>query len=1020
LKRLPEKIYALILFFLLIGPAGTFAQNINGTTGNYAFPQNRDNPYGIHSSVYNNQDIIDAYKKWYADCVTSSGAGGFLRLQRPNDSGLNLNSTVSEGIGYAMVIAVYMNDENLFDNIWKYEQLHLDGNKLMNWYIDASGATDGTGAATDADEDMAWALLMASRQWGGSGTLSGTYLNYAVSQINNIYATELNTGIPDGGDSFNPINASYFAPAYYREFASATGQTGWLTVAANCYTVLNNNLGQGYGNAANGLDSAWCTSAGVSTATNAAPYDYQYDACRTPFRMTEDYLWFGTPASQNYATLTSNFFSGVGAVSIVDGYYLNGTPHPHLPSLTVSQNPGTQSAAFVGPAGVGGMVNHNYQAFLDQAYQDLVGSKLLVGGTYYDESWTVMSLLMMSGNFLDYNLYTTPTPTPTLTAYAPLTIRVDAGSVTNVVDSAGATWYADQQFGGANTWGYDSTQKGSTSTYTSAITGAAAGQTPLYQTERWGNPLYRFTVPNGYYVVTLKFAENYDADSHNGGRVFSVAAEGQPAITNLDVYQTAGGEHKAYDVAVTLVVTDGELDLNFSSSVDSSEVDAIQVLRVATPPTPTMTATKTITPTNTPTIGSPTATMTGTPPTATATPTLTRTPTFTTTPSPTVTETLSPTATASASPTATLTKTFTLTPTPTSTPSLTKTVTATLTPTLTSSPTVTATVSQTVSATLTPSLTATASPTRTPTFSQTPTLTKTPTQTPSLTPSPTGTPSLTATYTTTVFPSATKTPTATFSATQSFTKTPTITRTSTPTPTASFTATPTASATPTPQATLSLSLSAAPSNVAPDDFMTYTIQLVVSNGDSNSTVLILNLPTGVTVSGYTTGPSGSISGNQVFWTLGTLTPGTYTFGVEVTVLNGASGTLSAQAGVSAPAGEIFSNSASVTVTPFTSTPTATAQVTPVSNPVLYPNPVSGPGPILIRLPNYLGVADIPVKVYTIAFRLVDKFTAYQMAGGSDVSLPLTDQGGTPLANGLYYVVVTTPENRSTLKLLIIR
>jgi hypothetical protein len=30
---------------------------------------------------------------------------------------------------------------------------------------------------------------------------------------------------------------------------------------------------------------------------------------------------------------------------------------------------------------------------------------LLVGGTYYDESWTVLSLLMMTGNFIDYTAY---------------------------------------------------------------------------------------------------------------------------------------------------------------------------------------------------------------------------------------------------------------------------------------------------------------------------------------------------------------------------------------------------------------------------------------------------------------------------------------------------------------------------------------------------------------------------------------------------------------------------------------
>ncbi|HJT24693.1 MAG TPA: glycosyl hydrolase family 8, partial [bacterium] len=164
------------------------AQSVNGTTGSYPFPQNRDNPFGFHSSIYNNADVLAAYNKWYADCVTSTGAGGFLRVQRPNEPGLNPNSTVSEGIGYGMVIAVYMNDQNLFDNLWKYEQLHLDGNGLMNWYIDASGATDGSGGATDADEDMAWGLLMAARQWGGSGSLGTSYQSLAVSQINKLYS----------------------------------------------------------------------------------------------------------------------------------------------------------------------------------------------------------------------------------------------------------------------------------------------------------------------------------------------------------------------------------------------------------------------------------------------------------------------------------------------------------------------------------------------------------------------------------------------------------------------------------------------------------------------------------------------------------------------------------------------------------------------------------------------------------------------------------------------------------------
>ena len=94
---------------------------------------------------------------------------------------------------------------------------------------------------------------------------------------------------------------------------------------------------------------------------------------------------------------TSSFFSAVGASGIEDGYELDGTPRP--------EHPGEQSAAFVGPAGVGAMAGAEYQDFLDDTYRLLVSGNLLCGGQYYDESWTVLSLLMMTGNFLDYTKY---------------------------------------------------------------------------------------------------------------------------------------------------------------------------------------------------------------------------------------------------------------------------------------------------------------------------------------------------------------------------------------------------------------------------------------------------------------------------------------------------------------------------------------------------------------------------------------------------------------------------------------
>ncbi len=400
----------------------------------FPFPQNRQLSGCVYPTGYDNNDVMAAYSQWKTDLVTSNGAGGFQRVQRTASDGLGqngatpANSTVSEGIGYGMLIAVYMGDptsHTLFDNLWKYEQLHLDGNGLMNWSIDATGNTtkgsDGTtvggGAATDADEDMAFALVMADKQWGGMGTLSKSYSAYALSQIQTIWNHEVyNSNLAGPGDSWGPtnlfsdINISYFAPAYYRVFQAldSSHAAGWQAVTQTVYDTIDLAL-TGNGNASNGLVPAWCSTTTSSCASSGAgPFDYQYDSCRTPFRVGVDWCWNGSRDSgaatainpsraQSYVAKTSSFFGGVGASNIVDGYNLDGTVASG--AHTTAQG---QSAAFVGPAGVGAMNNASYQALLDAAYGRVKTRQLTIGGAYYDESWTVMSLLMMTGNFLDY------------------------------------------------------------------------------------------------------------------------------------------------------------------------------------------------------------------------------------------------------------------------------------------------------------------------------------------------------------------------------------------------------------------------------------------------------------------------------------------------------------------------------------------------------------------------------------------------------------------------------------------
>jgi endo-1,4-beta-D-glucanase Y len=350
----------------------------------------------------NPADAAAAYAKWKTDLLTSDGANGFLRVKRPNSSGGAVNSTVSEGIAYGMLLSVYANDQPTFDKLWQYSQHWLDSNGLMNWYISPDGTqTLGTGGASDADEDMAYALCAADARWGGKGSLATNYIDLAKTQINLIWQHEVDHTsyalLPgDTGFDGSVINISYFAPAYYKVFGKVTGQTAnWNNAAKASYDIIERTLNSQNGNINNGLVPAWSTPAGVPMAPpgTGMPTYHQLDSCRTPFRIGVDYCWNAEPRALTYLQKITGFYSGVGAASIVDGYDLNGNPHP-----TNVTTGGPRAASFNGAAGVGAMATGATGATLrDQAYAGVATLTELAGSTYYQESWTGLTLQMMTG-----------------------------------------------------------------------------------------------------------------------------------------------------------------------------------------------------------------------------------------------------------------------------------------------------------------------------------------------------------------------------------------------------------------------------------------------------------------------------------------------------------------------------------------------------------------------------------------------------------------------------------------------
>jgi len=354
----------------------------------------------------NPADAAAAYAKWKTDILTSDGAGGFLRTRRPNSSGAEVNSTVSEGIAYGMLLSVYAQDPDAqpnFDKLWQYSQKWLDGNGLMNWYINAAGTQVlGTGAASDADEDMAYALIAADARWGGRGSLTTNYIDLAKTLIGKIWQYEVDHTRADvlkpGDMGFDGsvINISYFAPAYYRAFGKVTGQTAnWNNAAKTSYDVIERTLTMQNGNLNNGLVPAWSTPAGMPMAPpgTGMPIHHQLDSCRTPFRIAVDYCWNMEPRALTYLQKITGFYANIGAANLVDGYDLNGNPHAQF--VTAG---GPRAASFNGPAGAGAMATGaTYATLRNEAYAGVATLMQLAGSTYYQESWTGLSLQFMTG-----------------------------------------------------------------------------------------------------------------------------------------------------------------------------------------------------------------------------------------------------------------------------------------------------------------------------------------------------------------------------------------------------------------------------------------------------------------------------------------------------------------------------------------------------------------------------------------------------------------------------------------------
>jgi hypothetical protein len=165
----------------------------------------------------------------------------------------------------------------------------------------------------------------------------------------------------------------------------------------------------------------------------------------------------------------------------------------------------------------------------------------------------------------------------------PTSYLINCGGTAPYTDHNGHTWSADEDFAGGTV---------SDTRYT--VPGTADGI--VFYERRTGTSFsYSLPLANGKYVVQFFFTD--PIYSAAGQRKFNVAINNTIVLKNFDII-AAGGGKAPLAKAFNATITNNDLALNFTATLNNATVSGIQVMPVSPTPTPPPTPTPTPTPTH--------------------------------------------------------------------------------------------------------------------------------------------------------------------------------------------------------------------------------------------------------------------------------------------------------------------------------------------------------------------------------------------------------------------------------------
>ncbi len=317
--------------------------------------------------------------------------------------------TTSEAQSYAMLRAVWADDKDSFDGVWQWTVDHLQfrkGDKLISWKWELDKLQDSTNAS-DADEDIALALLFAYKKWGDESYLEsakeiiedlGEHCVVEIAGINYFLSAHWESVEQWNGFLLNP---SYLSPASYRIFAQVDKNHDWEKTANDSYAVLE-AIRTKQGNKT-GLPFDWALAdketGVISSANEYFDYDvdrFSFDAFRTFWRVALDYAWFQSFQSEKYIKRENQFLEmQYNQQGTLPGGFAPGG-EVVLPNSTLAIDAGYLSALMLSRDK--SLIEKFYQEkFVDKYDEDTKywGNDKY---SYYDSNWAWFAVALKNGN----------------------------------------------------------------------------------------------------------------------------------------------------------------------------------------------------------------------------------------------------------------------------------------------------------------------------------------------------------------------------------------------------------------------------------------------------------------------------------------------------------------------------------------------------------------------------------------------------------------------------------------------